>query len=266
MAEKKKCPPCEEGAPAWIVTFSDLMSLLMTFFVLLLSFSTISEEDFKDAMLSLRDAFGVFEGQPSIMNLSAQNRRRETSAAAKLARQMRQKMLVEGIAKQVKIEYDAVGGLKLSLPGGVLFASGEAALKPEAYALLQTVAEGLEELPDAFIEVRGHTDAAPVSEASGFRDNFELSYYRADAVARYLYTTGGLEARQFEITALGPYHAKATNDTAEGREANRRVEIFVRGLVPRSIIEPIFERVGEEMPRRTRNYPVSPNEYAPIAE
>jgi len=261
MAEKKKCPPCEEGAPAWIVTFSDLMSLLLTFFVLLLSFSTISEEDFNDAMVALQASFGIFQGQTSPLQLQYQPPKKKTAEALKAARRLRQKLMIEGKERQAKIEYDAVGGLKLNLPGSVLYELGEAELRPEAYPLLQEVAATLRELPDAFIEVRGHTDASPITESTRFRDNYELSYYRADAVARFLYTSGGIPSDQFEITALGANQPKATNDTPEGREANRRVELYVRGLVDRSNIEALYDRLDDEMPRNTRGYPVSPAEY-----
>ncbi len=261
MAAKKKCPPCEEGAPAWIVTFSDLMSLLLTFFVLLLSFSTISEEDFNDAMVALQASFGIFSGQSSPLQLQYQPPKKKSAEAKKAARNLRQRLMIQGKEHQVKIEYDAVGGLKLSLPGAMLYDLGQATLRPDAYPLLREVAETLRQLPDAFIEVRGHTDATPVTESARFRDNYELSYYRADAVARYLYTTGGIPSEQFEITAVGPNQPKATNDTPEGREANRRVEIYVRGLVDRSNIEGLYDRLEEKMPRNTRGYPVSPVEY-----
>ena len=63
MAKEKKCPDCPE-MPAWLTTFGDLMALLLTFFVLLLSFSTTSQADFEKAIGALQGALGVLDGEP----------------------------------------------------------------------------------------------------------------------------------------------------------------------------------------------------------
>ena len=64
MAKEQKCPPCPKGLPGWLQTFGDLMSLLLCFFVLLLSFSTMKKEDFEKAVGSLQGALGVLPGEP----------------------------------------------------------------------------------------------------------------------------------------------------------------------------------------------------------
>lgn len=232
MAErKKKSGGGDEGAPMWIVTFSDLMSLLLTFFVLLLSFSTIQEEEFNKAMSSLQGALGVLPQFSSIVAPSPRKPTRATSEAEKAARRLRRKLQVEGKEKQVKIEYDATGGLKISLPDAVLFEAGSATLKAEAFPILENIASVLTGLPDTFVEVRGHTDGTPLNESPNFRDNYDLSYFRAHSVANRLAIVGTVPMEQFEIVACGPSQPLATNDTLEGRRANRRVELYVRGLV-----------------------------------
>jgi chemotaxis protein MotB len=248
----RKQGPGEQGAPGWIVTYGDMMSLLLTFFILLLSFSTISEEDFNKAMSSLQGALGVLPKNVSIidMNMSSPHKRRKEleEAARKLAEQIQ----ILGQEKQVKIEYDATGGIKISLPDAILYDAGSATLRPEAAPVLQDVAEVLAQLPDTFIEVKGHTDGRPLSDSIRFRDNYELSYFRADAVARQLINLGRIPIEQFEIVACGPGQPQASNNTEDGRRANRRVEIFVRGLVDKSKIDPLRERTavpgGSESP------------------
>src|SRR5690606_4418358 len=79
-----------------------------------------------------------------------------------------------------------------------------------------------------FVEVRGHTDNRPISGA-GYRDNFDLSYERAKNVMLYFTRQGGLPQDEFEVIACGESQPIATNETEEGRQANRRVELFVRG-------------------------------------
>ncbi len=232
----------EEGAPMWIVTFSDLMSLLLTFFVLLLSFSTISEEDFNDAMASLQGAFfGVLPLNTGVISMHQRQPRRTKDEVSQTARRLRRRLQVLGLERQVKIEYDAVGGMKISLPGGILFQPGSATLHPDAGSALQSIAEVLGEVPETFVEVRGHTDDAPLTSTPRFRDNHELSYFRADAVARQLINFGGIPMRQFEIVSCGPSQPVATNNTEEGRIANRRVDIYVRGLVNKSKMESLQE-------------------------
>ena len=242
MAARKKKGDDEAGAPAWIVTFSDLMSLLLTFFVLLLSFSTISENEFNEAMMSLQGAFGVLTRNTSVVAVAPRPARQASSELARTARMLRRQLQIVGKEKQVKIEFDAQGGLKITLPDAILFGPGSDELQPEAFPVLQDLGETLAQLPDAFIEVRGHTDASPVGATGRFRDNYDLSYYRAYAVASRLNSLGGVPLDQFEIVALGSSQPIATNDTVTGQIANRRVEIVVRGLVSKDTIESLSDR------------------------
>ena len=242
MGKKKGAE--EGGAPGWIVTFSDLMSLLLTFFVLLLSFSTISEDDFNEAMMSLQGAFGLLPSFTSVVAPLPSRHRRKAEEVAEMARRLRRQMQIIGEEKKVKIEMDALGGLKINLPSAVLFDLGSAVLRPQAFEVLQDVAEVLSELPDTFIEVRGHTDGSPIANAGPHRDNYDLSYARADAVTRQITAFGKIPMNQFEIISCGPSQPLATNTTEDGRSANRRVEIYVRGLVDRSTMEGLREGLG----------------------
>ena len=261
MPGRKKKGDDEGGAPGWIVTFSDLMSLLLTFFVLLLSFSTISEEDFNDAMMSVQGALGVFDRFRSIVAPMPRPPKQEIrSEVSEAARRLRRRLQVTGLENKVKVEFDAMGGIKISLPNSVLFDTGSATLRPQAYSVLQDIAEVLGELPDTFIEVRGHTDSTPVPPTTPYENNYTLSHHRAYAVAERL-NRSGVEMEQFEIVACGPNQPVALNDTEAGRRANRRVELYVRGLVDQDKIEalePGPDAFGETRP--TRLLPLSPQE------
>ena len=257
---------CEEGAPGWIVTFSDLMSLLLTFFVLLLSFSSISEEKFNRAVLSLQGALGVLPANPSMIGRSSNKRKnREESESEKQARELRRQLQIMGKEQEVKIEFDAKGGLKISLPNAILFETGSATLKPEASPVLGEISRVLAALPDTFVEVKGHTDTTPLTQMPQFRDNYQLSYFRAEAVMQQLVIAGGVPEEQFQITAAGQNQPMATNTTPEGRATNRRVEIFVRGLIDKSTIESLRGEMetlgGPEVPMLL---PISPAELEPM--
>ncbi|HOV60482.1 MAG TPA: flagellar motor protein MotB [Candidatus Hydrogenedentes bacterium] len=263
MAGRKKKAEGGGGAPEWLVTYGDLMSLLLTFFVLLLSFSTISEEDFNQAMMSMQGAFSVLPRFSGIISNVPRNRQQQEESVHNVARRLRRRIQVLGLEREVKIDYDARGGLKISFPDNILFEPGSAELKPEAFSFLDEVAGMLNEMPDSFVEVRGHTDNTPPPEGGPYRDNFDLSHARADAVGRRMIESGGISPERLELVACGSGQPVAPNATEEGRKANRRVDIYVRGLVDKTKIE------TEEVQRRRQQetgtteaplLPISPRE------
>lgn len=248
MAKKEKKCECEPGAPLWVMTFGDMMSLLLTFFILLLSFATMDKpRDFQEAIISIQGAFGVMPQDLQMVRIQAApvRMRRPNKEAEDLARRVQRGLQVMGMQEDVKFTYDTAGGVKISLPGEILFPAGGAALRVEAYTMLDNIGALLSELPDATFEVRGHTDNTPLGDTTVYRDNHDLSYARADAVARYLQRTSRLPMGQFEIVGSGDGHPLATNTTEEGRQANRRVEIFVRGLLSNQRVKELQNRANE---------------------
>lgn len=260
MAQKKcKCPP--PGAPAWLATFADLMSLLLTFFVLLLSFSTISEEKFNQALMSLEGGFRPFPAFATFIAPVPRPPRRDNDKASQAARKLRRVLQVRGLEKKVKIDFDAVGGIKINLPANLLFEPGEATLRPAAIPVIKDIADVLAELPESFFEVQGHTDSRPLSSALRFRDNYDLSYERAHSVTEQMVITGGLSVNQFEIHAMGASQPIATNATEEGRAANRRVEIYVRGLLDKDKLNTLLQGLDTEgAPEQRDELPLSPGD------
>lgn len=260
MANKKcNCPP--PGAPAWLATFADMMSLLLTFFILLLSFATISEDKFKQALMSLEGGFRPFPAMSGFVTLVPRTSKKADSEASQAARRLRRMLQVRGLEKAVKIEFDAAGGLKINLPGHLLFETGESTLRPTALPVIEEIALILSELPESFFEVHGHTDARPMSATPRFRDNYDLSYFRAHSVTEQLVLGGGLPIEQFEIHANGASQPIATNDTDEGRAANRRVEIYVRGLLDKQRLDRLLQGMKAEMNLEQREeLPLSPSD------
>ncbi|MCX8065063.1 MAG: flagellar motor protein MotB [Candidatus Hydrogenedentes bacterium] len=229
--ERKNSGGGEGGAPGWVVTYGDMMSLLLTFFILLAAFSTISEEDFKKAMGSLEGAFSVFPKYQGLMDMQMVGKKEKQRMMQQTAQKLAEELQIKGLDKQVQVEYDAKGGIKITLPDVILFDKGEAELKPEAVPVLDVIAKTLGVLRGVFIEVKGHTDNAPIQNTGRFRDNYDLSYARAVQVMRRLQSLGTLSSENFEITACGPNQPVASNLTEEGRAQNRRVEIFIRGFL-----------------------------------
>lgn len=246
MAVKKKCPECEAGAPLWVVTFGDLMSLLMTFFILLLSFATMEKpREFEEAMISIRGAFGVLPENLTVVQVNPMpiRMKRLPRKAEAAARDLQRELQVQGKADEVRVDYDKSGALKISLPNRVLYDAGQAELLPEAFPFLAGVAEVLAGFPDAFFEVHGYTDSTLLTNTTFFRDNKDLSYARADTVMRFISGSSSIDLVRFQSVGHGAGQPLATNTTAEGRLANRRVEIYIRGLLTDEEVRALKERV-----------------------
>lgn len=242
--EKKKSdePP---GAPGWVVTYGDMMTLLLTFFILLISFSTISEKKFSQAAASMKGALGVMPKNLSAVQIlpSAQAARPAPKSIQRLARKLKERLQVTGKDQDIRLEYDKQGGLKIDLPSRVLFDLGRAELRAEALPVLNDLAQLLREAEGVFIEVRGHTDTLLLKDTSIYRDNYDLSYARAKSVMLHLNAIGGIPEQAFEVIACGPSQPAATNDTEEGRQANRRVELYVRGEPSEEVLDILREKV-----------------------
>ena len=292
--EAGKSPPqeeceCEEGAPAWVVTFGDLMSLLLTFFVLLLSFSRMDDERFKELAGSLKEAFGVQRAVPAFdlprgidlvardfnTSFSAEQLERKIKATIKRLKKEAEKgedeiregaegladdegeavslaadeaaALLAALEHALSVEEDATGYI-IRLDGATLFESGSGVLRPEGVLLLRAVQpEVLAFGGDILVE--GHTDNRPFGgRGSGVDDgNWQLSFDRAHAVVRYLHEQLGISLNRIGLVARGPSRPRATNDTPEGRAANRRVEIV--------LLKPIEERGEIQMAAASKAEP-----------
>ena len=128
-------------------------------------------------------------------------------------------------SSEVSIGYDE-RGLVTRMLDRVLFDSGKATLRRSAYPVLDRVAQVLKEIPDQPLGVEGHTDNVPI-KVSGWADNNALSLARAQAVVDYLVSQRGIEACRITAIGYGETRPIASNDTADGRAKNRRVEIII---------------------------------------
>jgi len=249
MAKGKKCPECELGAPAWVVTFGDLMSLLMTFFVLLLSFASMEKpREFKEAMISIQGAFGVMPKNMTAVQINPApvRMKRMPKDVEDTARKLQREMHILGKSEDILVEYDVTGALKISLPNNVLYESGQSTLLPNSFSFLSGISAILADLPEETVfEVHGYTDNAPIGDTTIFRDNKDLSYGRADAVMRFISQNSNVSIERIRAVAHGSGEPIAPNTTSEGRQANRRVEVFIRGLLTNEEIDDMKNRVRD---------------------
>jgi chemotaxis protein MotB len=259
MAKKKQ--GAEAPAPAaWMSTFSDLMNLLLCFFVLLFSMSTVDAQKFEEVAASFSQTFSIFEagatavgdgilisnGVSQLNELDAyinstgktaesdedvdafeEFENKKLSEAEELAEKVEEALSEETTQYEGDISVDFTSQyVSLTLNGAFLFDSGSATLKEAAYPLLDKVGKILVRYADSTVEIEGHTDNVPISN-SQFANNDELSSFRALAVFDYLKDTAGLDPAKLKHSGRGEYVPIADNTTPEGRAQNRRVEIKI---------------------------------------
>ncbi|TRZ49265.1 hypothetical protein D4Q80_02335 [bacterium] len=140
-------------------------------------------------------------------------------------------------------------GLVITFVADVLFDPGKAKIKPEAYPILGKVAVVLKEnVPDLKVGIEGHTDNVPI-KYSGWKSNWELSTARALSVLHYLINQEGVSAERLSAIGYGEFQSVASNDTKEGRQLNRRVEVVILPSVTK--IKEAPEREGAAAPETT---------------
>ncbi len=228
MEEEQSGGGGEGGAPAWMATFSDMSTLLLTFFVLLLSFATMDVKKFQDALGSIQKALGFMPSGPGMFQhtmkptfMQPPMANAVKSSASRLIKEELEEMVaMKGLEEDVEVE-DTKRGVVLRVKGRVFFNSGTAELKPEAYPILDRIAEMLKKYPGR-VSIEGHTDNVPV-RGGRFKSNWELSAARAYAALKYLQSKG-VDVKKINIAGFADTRPIASNDTPEGRAKNRRVE------------------------------------------
>ena len=251
------------GAPMWVVTFADLMALLMCFFVLLLSFSEMDAMKFKELMGSVRNAFGVQrdvevkdipkgtsivarEFSPGKTKASIADEVRQSTVRDQLRyldigqkknKDMVQKVSAEKVKEALKEEIDN-GVLEVDVDEQKVvirikesgsFPSGSASLIPGFEPVLERIGKVLQST-SGLVVVAGHTDNIPIA-TSRFRSNWELSASRSVTVVHSLERLSGIPSERFMVEGHAATVPIAENNTAENRARNRRVEIGIfKGL------------------------------------
>lgn len=155
------CPP--KGAPKWIVTFGDMMSLLLCFFVLMLSFSTTDIIKYQKMIGSLKDAFGISETTPAHMNPAGKqtilpNIQLPRTFAALVAVRAKAANLAKS-SSELEMESGA-DWVRIKVPGDALFDSGDYKVKPEASGILEKIGDLINDF-DGVVTIEGHTDGEP---------------------------------------------------------------------------------------------------------
>lgn len=214
----------------WLTTYSDMVTLLLTFFVLLFSFSEIDAQKFRSIMSSFQGGTGVLEGG-STLEFTDEIEPFDGELEEDLEKL---KDILEEYADSIGLGAEIIlsveeRGLVVRFMDNVLFDSGKADLKPESIQILKSVAEILnrEEFKDRLFKIEGHTDTDPIIYSVHFPTNWELSATRATNVLRYLVEEENIDGSRVSSSGYSFYRPIAPNDTGENKAKNRRVDIVI---------------------------------------
>lgn len=233
MSKRKKREEEESsgGAPKWMTTFSDLMSLLLCFFVLLFSMSSVSEEKFKAAAESMQSALmsgkgnGIMENHvPTSSGEEVQENPGIPEGVLEMYEDVQAFVDANDMGSVISLSRDSEG-IYVDIQDSILFDSGKAVVASEGNETLTLIGELINQFDNRVI-VEGHTDNVP-SNLSEFPSNWELSSGRANAVLRYLVEKEGVNATRMSATGYGEYQPIKPNDTSENKARNRRVNIVL---------------------------------------
>ncbi|MCD6170019.1 MAG: OmpA family protein [Candidatus Latescibacteria bacterium] len=230
MNEKRRKDKVTEnqGSPAWMTTYSDLMTLLLVFFVMLVTFSSIELSKFRKAMGSLKGALGVLKAEKMMIKIGEvpppRTSTEETMYLKKSTIELKRYIALEGLKEVVQLE-ESSRGLTITISNPVLFDLGKANLKPEVHPLLDKIGEMIKRSRVA-VRVEGHTDNLPIRTPQ-FPSNWELSTTRAVNVLKYFIENCGVEPARLSAVGYGEYHPRVPNDTEVHRAQNRRVTIRI---------------------------------------
>lgn len=205
----------------WAITYGDIMSYLMIFFMIMLSYALAKNAKFKDVDLedSLFQIQRVFGGKINPeLEQKAQARDAELLVSQRLTAKAEQGEL--GAETKVIVTEKRIS---LALGEGILFDSGSATLTPGAGPLLEAIAKDMMSVKNE-IRVEGHTDNVPPGARLRHRTNWDLSMARAIAVIRQL-EAFGVAPQRLSGLGYGEFHPVASNATPEGRAKNRRIDI-----------------------------------------
>jgi len=259
VIEESGGAPVEGGAPLWTVTFGDMMSLLLTFFILMFSMSELKMDRFMLASQSMREAIGgtAQEVDPEAMGLmpeevdpeleledpgpadGSEESEDETGSEAgsdqgpwlesfidaytdMIARRLNEFIVERELEGTLSVHQEGEG-VYLRIQSSALFGSGSAVVQDDSRWIVRELAEITREIEIRVI-VSGHADNQPI-RSSQFPSNWELSAARSAGVARFM-VDGGHDPELIRVESFGEFRPVASNGTPGGRAQNRRVEIF----------------------------------------
>jgi chemotaxis protein MotB len=230
----------KENGERWLLTYSDLITLLMIFFVMMYAMSSVDTKKYAQVAASLSSAFGgaqagksiIAEGGPSSNiiptvdnpTMDAEATKAEQSKLEALKKQVDKYLQNNGIQSSASTTIQE-RGLVISISDTLIFDSGKADLKPIYESKLVEIGKMLNTINN-YIVIEGNTDDVPINTYE-FKDNWSLASARADNVTRVLIDKAKIQPLKIASRSNGQYRPVVSNSTDDGKAANRRVDIVI---------------------------------------
>lgn len=234
IPQKKEKPRYRPtGAPAWMVTYSDLVTLLLTFFVLLLSMASLDPVRFTEASSSLKDAFGIARDpahvdfaipvlpSPPISDFSPIKQQTTEKVYDKIKSQIDSLRLNSSVGVLKRDDESIV----LRINDSVLFEPGQAKIAPQSYPVLRSVGDIIQPLP-MDLRIEGHTDDRSLTNSQ--LSKWDLSVERSVSVLRFFTRSELLPLDRMSVIGYGKQRPVKPNNNETSRASNRRVDFVLR--------------------------------------
>lgn len=234
MSRRRRKEEGNSGAPQWMTTFSDLMTLLLTFFILLYSFSTLDAIKFKNVASALQSVL-LGDGKVTIFENDTPPGDTPIEEPSPVPDSLNQEIKEiyevvhnfieeEGLAADVSLRADHRGVI-VDIKDTILFDSGKAELKSSSKNILDKMTTLINKFDNQII-VEGHTDNVPMS-SSKFPSNWELSTTRATTVVRYFHEKMNIDPTRLSAAGYGEHQPIVRNSNSKNRALNRRVNLLI---------------------------------------
>jgi len=236
MYKRKETEKHAGGMERWLITYADMITLLLIFFIVLYSLGQLDLEKFRYLAQSLSKAMGgggavlisggpsVASGKTGVQPLPSEARQQEIKQLAAIKEELTSYIKESGLEARVSVTSEE-RGIVLSFQEEVLFFLGSAELTPRAKEIIRQVAPILRKTPN-YLRVEGHTCDLPIHTAL-FPSNWELSAARATTVVKELINEHSFPPQKLSAVAYGEYRPRVPNDSEAHRQMNRRVDIVI---------------------------------------
>ncbi len=260
MGRLRRLDDSPDNHERWLLTYADLITLLLAFFIIMYSMSRMDAGKFDRVAKALH---GILRGNASIVaeKDALDDGHLEGGGPLKIGRlrlmetQLREAVAQAGMEEQIEVTIDE-RGLVVHVTESILFDEASAELKEDAYPALRLVAEALRDVGNN-VRIEGHTDSRPINTPR-FPSNWELSTARAATVVRYFINKHDWSPHHISALGYGEFRPLVPNDSPENMAKNRRVDVVVLApnlavsepaLLPRAEVDSLLQEVLDSVPR-----------------
>lgn len=242
--DRKQAAPEGGHDERWVISYADLVTLLLGFFIILYASAEVDARKIEDLSIGLARAFNVpvkdgvgggsvlFDGGAGLIPGDINTGRIELDIEA-ISRALQEGIDRAGVQGELRLSADE-DRITIRLADNLIFAPASADIRPQALALLRVVGDVVADYPNE-VRVEGHTDNVPVG-TDRYPSNWELSSARATAVLRFLVDETAIDGSRIFAAGYGEFRPIAPNLTPEGRALNRRADVVL--LYPPARITP----------------------------